>query len=57
VQSIVLNVAVFGGLALMGVGLWLYAPWLSLTVIGGILFGGAWWSMNRPLPKDQDDDR
>jgi hypothetical protein len=31
------DVFVFGGLLLMGVGLWMYEPWVSLTVIGSIL--------------------
>ena len=44
--SIIRNVAVFGGLWMAGIGLWMYAPWLSLTVIGFILFGGTVWSMN-----------
>jgi hypothetical protein len=29
----------FGGLAMAGVGLWLYAPWISFTVVGFLLFG------------------
>lgn len=29
---------VFGGLAVMGYGLWMLRPWVSLTVVGGIFF-------------------
>lgn len=28
---------VFGGLALLGYGLWLYAPWLGFAVAGALL--------------------
>ena len=31
------------GLIMLGAGLWLYAPWVSLTVVGAVLFAlGAW---------------
>lgn len=28
---------VFGGIAMMGYGLWMYRPWVSLAVCGAIL--------------------
>lgn len=31
------DVLLFVGLILMGVGLWLYRPWISLTVTGAVL--------------------
>jgi len=35
----------FIGIAIMGVGLWMRQPWISLTVVGGIiLFIAILWS-------------
>lgn len=31
------DVCLFGGFALLGYGLWLYLPWLSYVVCGGVL--------------------
>ena len=33
------DVFVFGGLIILGIGLWLYMPWVSLTIVGIILLG------------------
>jgi hypothetical protein len=32
------DICIFGGLLLLGTGLWWYAPWVSLTVVGGLFF-------------------
>jgi hypothetical protein len=29
---------VFGGIAMMGYGLWLYQPWIAFTVCGATIF-------------------
>ena len=37
------DVVVLTGLALLGVGLWMFNPWVSLTVVGAIVvFLGIW---------------
>ena len=54
--SIVRDVALFGGLLMAGVGLWLYEPWISLTVVGLILFAGSWWSINRTQQNQKIND-
>ena len=36
---------VFGGLALLGSGLWMLAPWLALIIVGALMF-----LMGRPFP-------
>jgi hypothetical protein len=42
---------VFGGLILMGSGLWMLLPWLSLTVCGAILILlGLGWLTRRAKP-------
>ena len=49
-QSIIVNIAVFGGLGAAAVGIWWMSPAWSLTVIGFTVFVGAVWSMNRRPP-------
>lgn len=45
----------FLGLVVAGVGLWLFAPWVAFTVVGGVLMLvgalGA-WSARRESPRD-----
>lgn len=46
-KTIVINSAVFGGLGLLGIGLWLESPSYALIVVGGILFLSGVWSASR----------
>ena len=39
-------VTLLTGLGLIAMGLWLFAPWLSLTVVGCLLFGGSVAKLN-----------
>jgi hypothetical protein len=32
------DICIFGGLILLGTGLWWFKPWVSLTTTGGLLF-------------------
>ena len=40
-------ITLFAGLLALGTGLWLFAPWLPLTVVGALLFGGSVLKLNR----------
>ena len=33
------DVLVVGGSAGLSIGLWMYEPWISLAVVGGLFFG------------------
>ena len=37
------DVLLVSGLALIGVGLYLFAPWVSFTVCGGLIFAGGFF--------------
>jgi len=44
----VVDILTFGGLAMVGAGLWMVRPWVALVVVGGVLFGlGIWSSLPR----------
>jgi len=32
------DVVVFGGIAMMGYGLWLFRPWIAFAVCGAVIF-------------------
>jgi len=38
------------GIVLLGVGLWLVAPALSLTVVGALLVAAGWFGARVPRP-------
>jgi hypothetical protein len=38
------DICVFGGLALLGTGLWWFRPWISLTVTGALFFLMGLWA-------------
>ena len=42
---------VFGGIAMMGYGLWLYRPWIAFAVCGAVIFRigfGPFFVVKRP---------
>ncbi len=49
-RSLLLNFTGLAGLGMIGAGLWLFDPALSLTVIGVIFFAVAVYCMHLPPP-------
>lgn len=42
------DVLVFGGLLMVGCGIWMVRPWVALVVVGATVFGlGIWSSLLR----------
>lgn len=51
-ESLVINVAVFVGLAMLFAGLWMLRPWLAMTVVGFLFFGAGVRTLNRKPPRE-----
>ncbi len=42
------DVLVFGGLLMVGCGIWMVMPWMALVAVGAAMFGlGIWSSLPR----------